>query len=82
MSPMSEGRNIRCEEVVQQLLVYLDGEVEGERQALIGRHLEECRSCCSRLEFELALRSRVQDVGSQPASSGLRRRIARLIEEF
>ncbi len=79
---MSERNYIRCEEVVQQLLVYLDGEVAGERHDRIGRHLEECRSCCSRLEFELALRARVQEVGAQPTSPGLRRRIARLIEEF
>jgi mycothiol system anti-sigma-R factor len=78
---MSES-NIRCEEVVHQLLAYLDGEVGGERQAHIGHHLEECRSCCTRLEFELALRARVQEVGSQPTSPRLRRRVARLIDEF
>lgn len=79
---MSEGKNIRCEEVVQHLLSFLDGEVEESRRSVFEQHLEECRSCCSRAEFELALRQRVRGVAAQQPSLSLKQRLSQLIDQF
>ena len=79
---MPETKNIRCEEVVDHLLTYLDGEIEERRRELIDRHLEECRSCCSRADFELALRHRVSEVAAQQPSPALRQKIRQLIDQF
>jgi len=79
---MPETPNIRCEEIVEQLLQFLDGEIEEERRGAIERHLQECRSCCSRAEFELALRNRVREVAETPPPSALRERIRQLIDRF
>lgn len=79
---MRESKNIRCEEVVDQLLTFLDGEIEGERRSLIEQHLEECRGCCSRADFELALRNKVREVGTKPSPPTLRKKIRQLIDEF
>jgi anti-sigma factor (TIGR02949 family) len=79
---MPESHNIRCEEVVQQLLLFLDGEIEEPRRGLFERHLEECRSCCSRAEFELALRRRVREVATASPTPGLSERITQLIDRF
>lgn len=74
--------NMRCEEVVEQLLTFLDGETEEQRRRLIEQHLEECRSCCSRADFELALRHKVQEVATQKPTERLRQKIRQLIDQF
>lgn len=79
---MAERTAIDCDEVVAQLLPFLDGEIEGERRRRFERHLEECRSCCSRAEFELALRRRVRELAALPPPPSLRERIARIIDQF
>jgi anti-sigma factor (TIGR02949 family) len=79
---MPEMKNIRCEEVVEHLLTFLDGEVEEGRRNLIEQHLEECRSCCSRADFELALRHKVREVATKRPSSRLSRKIRDLIDQF
>lgn len=79
---MRENKNIRCEEVVDQLLTFLDGEIEGGRRNAIEQHLEECRGCCSRADFELALRDRVRETGTKRSPSRLREKIRQLIDQF
>lgn len=79
---MPESKNIRCEEVVEDLLTFLDGEIEEGRRNLIESHLEECRSCCSRADFELALRHRLREVATKQPSSRLKRKIGQLIDRF
>ncbi|RWL93725.1 zf-HC2 domain-containing protein [Mesorhizobium sp.] len=74
--------SIRCEEVVEHLLAFLDGEVEVGRRESIEQHLEECRSCCSRADFEVALRQKVREVALKRPSMKLRRKIRQLIDQF
>jgi len=71
-----------CEEVLKQLVAYLDHETDARTTAQMERHLEECRGCCSRAEFEKGLNARVREVGSTTAPSHLRARIKKLIEKF
>jgi anti-sigma factor (TIGR02949 family) len=79
---MPESKNIRCEEVVEHLLTFLDGETEDGRKRLIEQHLEECRSCCSRADFELALRHKVREVATPKPSLRLKQKIRQLIDQF
>ena len=79
---MTEADKIRCEEVIAHLLGYLDGEIDDTRRARIHRHLEECRGCFSRAEFEKALRDKVRQAGDASPSPSLQERIKALIEQF
>lgn len=79
---MAEHDRIRCEEVIAHLLEYLDGELDAEKQAHIDRHLEECRGCYSRAEFEQLLRKKVSELGSEPAPETLQRRLKALLDQF
>jgi anti-sigma factor (TIGR02949 family) len=79
---MSEHDRIRCEEVIAHLLTYLDGEIDDERRIQIDRHLEECRGCYSRAEFEKALRDKVRQTGEAQAPQSLQQRIKALIDKF
>ena len=79
---MDEHDRIRCEEVIAHLLQYLDGEIDAAKRVQIDRHLQECRGCYSRAEFEKALRERIAQLGDVASPAALRQRIRSLIDEF
>lgn len=73
---------IRCEDVLKHLVAYLDREIDAEVAADIERHLEECRGCFSRAEFERKLKEQVRSTGAAVAPARLRARIRELVEKF
>ncbi len=75
-------REIDCDEVMRQLFDYLDREVEITAEDEIHHHIEECRSCFTRVEFEKQLKGRVQDAGKDLAPDSLRNRIDDLMKDF
>jgi anti-sigma factor (TIGR02949 family) len=79
---MTRSDPIRCEEVISHLLEYLDGEIDAEKRRQIDRHLQECRGCFSRAEFEKELRKKVQQLGRQKPPRSLQRRLKALIDQF
>lgn len=78
---MVEAR-MSCEQVLEHLLEYLDRELDARTSAEIDRHLEGCRGCFSRAEFERRLNTRLRDLESEPAPASLRARITDLLERF
>lgn len=76
------ARHLSCEEVMERLFAFLDGEIDGATSADIDRHLERCRECFSRAEFEKHLRERIAGAGTTKAPDRLRRRIKDILDEF
>jgi mycothiol system anti-sigma-R factor len=72
-----------CQEAVRHLYPFLDRALEARKSRAVRRHLDQCRACCTKFEFEralkLILRERAQE-GEVPPS--LRQRIAGLTEAF
>ena len=68
-----------CEEALQVLYHYLDGELTDDRRRLIKTHLDSCTTCLGAFDFEVELRHvivcRVQD----RVPESLRIRIAQLM---
>ena len=75
-------RELDCEEVIEQIFAYLDRELDSRTLADIERHLESCRECFSRAEFEKRLRRKVADSASTKAPRRLHARIRALLDEF
>jgi anti-sigma factor (TIGR02949 family) len=73
---------LTCEEVLKHLVAYLDRDTDAHTAAEIERHLEQCRGCYSRAEFERQLKARVRAAGSRSAPERLRARIRKLVDEF
>lgn len=71
-----------CQEVLQQLFAFLDRELDETTWTEVEHHLERCRGCFSRADFERALRARVREAGESAAPARLRARIRQLIESF
>ncbi len=79
---MSEMKIITCEEALRLLAAYLDGELEGAHRHDLERHLERCRSCFSRAEFETRLKSQLAQLTQQPVQPTFEERIRALINRF
>lgn len=75
-------RTLTCEEVVQRLFPYLDRELDDTTNAEIEHHLDSCRGCYSRAEFERKLKAKVAETGQSEAPERLRKRLKGLIERF
>ena len=69
-----------CEDALQVLYHFLDGELTDDRRAAIKAHLDSCTTCLGAFDFEVELRQviicRVQD----RVPDELRLRIARLMD--
>ena len=46
-----------CEETIERLYTYLDGELTDERRVEIQRHLDDCSPCLKAYDFEAELRA-------------------------
>jgi anti-sigma factor (TIGR02949 family) len=71
-----------CDEVLKHLVPYLDREIDRETAAEIDRHLESCRGCLSRAEFERQLKAQLRAAGARSAPGTLRARIRQIVDKF
>ncbi|UCC83158.1 MAG: zf-HC2 domain-containing protein [Gemmatimonadota bacterium] len=80
---MPQPGGIDCGGVMAQLYEYLDGELDDPAlQEKIRAHLEKCRRCYPRYNFEKAFLRFVSDRGHTSAPPELRRKIFQtLLEE-
>ena len=53
---MGSEESAHCEETIERLYHFLDGELTDERRAEIQRHLDECSPCLDAYDFEADLR--------------------------
>jgi anti-sigma factor (TIGR02949 family) len=80
--PSIERRTIDCEEALRRLAEYLDHELGDGLEAEVEQHLETCRSCFSRAEFERGLKSRLRELRHQPVDPAFESRICELARGF
>ena len=74
--------HMTCEEVIEHLFAFLDRELDADLSGRIEEHLERCRDCFTRAEFERRLRARVRDAAETRAPDTLHRRLRDLMDAF
>jgi mycothiol system anti-sigma-R factor len=79
---MNDTHMIDCEEALRRLFEYLDDELHEESHREMRQHLERCRSCFSRVEFERRLKAHAAALCHEPVSPALEQRIRLLLETF
>ena len=79
---MNETRPIDCEEALHRLLDFLDAELHVESLQELEQHLERCRGCFSRFEFEKRLKAHIAELGSEPVPAELHHRIRKVLDNF
>ena len=73
-------REIECEQALRQILEYVDRELgEAEREAM-HRHLQTCKSCFSRVEFERRLKEKLKALREADTTAEARQRIEKLLK--
>lgn len=75
-------RRTRCEEALRLLAVYLDGELDRDREAEMRHHLETCRHCYSRAEFEKRLKEQIWELRRRPVGPEFEAKIRTMIRGF
>lgn len=79
---MKKVKTIGCEEALKHLLAYLDLELGEVKHRDVERHLEICRTCFSRAEFEQSLKTRLREAGRRTVRASLEKRIKALFGRF
>jgi anti-sigma factor (TIGR02949 family) len=64
-----------CDEVLERLEHYLDGECPKNFEAIVQGHLDKCPQCLDRADFERKLRALIASKCKDAAPSGLLDRI-------
>ena len=77
-----EVKIIKCEEAIRQMLEYLDKELHQQGHDAMHHHLESCRECFSRMEFEKRLKDMVRDSTDEKAPNTLNTRINNIIKKY
>lgn len=76
------ARVLRCEEALRFLAAYLDGELDKRDHADVELHVQRCRSCWSRAEFERLLIERIATLGDEEVPPTLSDRVESLMSRF
>lgn len=78
-----DREDIGCLQAIEMFYAYLDGELGSpESIADFEHHLEHCRSCFSRVEFEGLLTQRLKGEAAERAPEGLKTRLRTLMDSF
>ncbi len=70
-----------CQEAIQTLYYFLDGELTDDRRKDIQRHLEECSPCLEAFDFEAELKMVIARKCRDQVPDTLRFRVARALSE-
>ena len=67
--------DVDCNETIERLYHYLDGELTDERRRDIKQHLDDCPPCLDAFDFESDLRQVIADRCKDHVPDALRERI-------
>ncbi|MEZ5176317.1 MAG: zf-HC2 domain-containing protein [Acidimicrobiia bacterium] len=70
-----------CENAVEYVYQYIDGELTVSRKARIRWHLRRCNHCDDAFEFEQELKARIAAAGKQQPSEEFLAALRAIIEE-
>jgi len=72
---------VNCDETIERLYYYLDGELTEERRTEIARHLDMCGPCVDVFGFEAELRKVIANRCKDHVPDALLDRVARALED-
>ncbi len=76
-----EGSHPECEEALDTLYHYLDGELTVERRQQIQRHLDQCSPCLEAFDFEAELKEVIAKRCRDQVPESLRVRVAQALAD-
>lgn len=79
---MSDPTPMSCDEALRLLAAFLDDELQPGTRESVARHLDICRACFSRAEFERRLQGEIKRLGREEVTPGFEERVRRLLDSF
>lgn len=76
------NKPIDCEQALKQVFAYIDHELDEHDHEAMQEHLDTCRACFSRVEFEQRLKHKVGELRDKEASPDIRDKIKSMIKSF
>jgi mycothiol system anti-sigma-R factor len=74
---------MNCQDCLDRMWQYIDGELDVESTDELQRHLAQCRECFSEAEFERRLKDMVRRAcGAERAPERLRERLTKILQMF
>jgi|AmaraimetFIIA100_FD_contig_71_716873_length_3063_multi_6_in_0_out_0_1 mycothiol system anti-sigma-R factor len=74
---------MNCQDCLDRMWQYIDGELDVESTDELQRHLVQCRECFSEAEFERRLKEMVRHAcGAERAPDRLRERLTKILQMF
>lgn len=74
---------ISCSEAVKRIFELIEEGLKPSKKKELDEHLEVCRECCDRYEFEKLLKDKIQELEKQnKAPKRLVKRIDKLVKNF
>lgn len=71
-----------CDKIIEGLWLYLDKEM-GEQDVIhFKAHLDLCRGCFDRVEFEVKLRDHMRCTTNHPCPDAVKNKIKKLLDQF
>jgi len=77
----SDDSGVDCNETIERLYYFLDGELTEERRVVIQIHLDECAPCLDAFDFEAELRHVIASRCKDHVPDSLRQRVLDAILE-
>jgi anti-sigma factor (TIGR02949 family) len=74
--------DIDCAQALKRLIELVDQELGDAEREVIEHHLQTCRSCLSRAEFERALKGKLRGLSHGDVPSKTLERITALMQDF
>jgi hypothetical protein len=75
MNNHKKAKIIGCEEALERMFEYIDGVLAGRPLSELEQHIETCKGCLKKVEFQLKLKKRLINVKPVSASKHLMERL-------
>ena len=76
-----EHEHTSCQEALEELYTFLDGELTVDKREHIRVHLDDCNPCLEHYDFEAELRIVISKKCKEPVPQSLKDKILRALEE-
>lgn len=77
---MKKVKPVDCEEALLHIFEFIDHELHGAKRHAMQHHIDTCKSCFSRVEFERRLKEKLKALREAQTAAAARRRIQKVLK--
>jgi mycothiol system anti-sigma-R factor len=82
MNNRKKIKTISCNEALEKMFEYIDGALAGKSHSELEQHIETCKGCLKKLDFQLKLKKRLTKVKPESVSKGLAKRLNNILNSY